>query len=193
MYHNFYTNLSTALISKKTIQNSYSDLNSLSITRHEKMKPDLKSIWTNPIHFIACGFGFGALPWMPGTWTTLATIPLIIALKQLPWEIYLLINLVMILIGVYVCGVTNRDFGSDDHPACSMDEMASFPLVMIGIPLTGYYLLIAVILFRFFDIIKPWPISWLDRNIHGGIGVMLDDVVAALFSLAILHILIQFL
>ncbi len=150
-----------------------------------------RTIWTNPIHFTACAFGFGALPWMPGTWATLASIPIVMALKHFPEWIYLLVTLVMILLGIVVCGITNRDFGASDHPACAWDEMASFPIVMIGIPLTWYYLALGVIIFRCLDIFKPWPIGWLDRNIHGGLGVMLDDVVAALFSWVILQGLIK--
>lgn len=146
-----------------------------------------RSIWTNPLHFVACAFGFGALPWWPGTWATLATIPIVIALKQLPEWGYVAVTLAMVLLGVFVCGKANRDFGTEDHPACAWDEMASFPIALIGVPLTIYTVLAAVILFRFLDIIKPWPIRWLDRHIHGGIGVMLDDVVAALCTLVILH------
>lgn len=152
-----------------------------------------RTIWTNPIHFIACAFGFGALPWMPGTWATLASIPIVLALQHLPHWMYLLVTLAMILLGVFVCGVTNRDFGTDDHPACAWDEMASFPLVMFAVPMTLFYLILGVLLFRFFDILKPWPIRWLDRNIHGGLGVMLDDVVAALFSWIILQAIVMIL
>jgi phosphatidylglycerophosphatase A len=147
----------------------------------------LRTIWTNPIHFVACAFGFGALPWMPGTWATLASIPLVLAFKQFPEAIYIAITAAMIIVGIYLCGVFNRDIGATDHPACAWDEMASFPIVMIGIAPTWYALALGFILFRFFDILKPWPISWCDRHIHGGFGVMLDDVVAALISLAILH------
>ena len=146
-----------------------------------------RSIWTNPIHFVACAFGFGTLPWMPGTWATLAAIPIVIALKQFPEWAYIAITLGMIALGVYVCGVTNRDFGTEDHSACAWDEMACFPLVMIGLPPNFLYLALAVILFRCFDILKPWPISWIDKNVHGGIGVMLDDVIAALFAFLILQ------
>lgn len=146
-----------------------------------------RTIWTNPVHFAACAFGFGALPWMPGTWATLAAIPLVIALKHFPEWLYVLITAALVLIGIYLCGVFNRDIGAQDHPACAWDELASFLIVMIGVPPTALYLAIGFGLFRIFDIYKPWPICWCDCNIHGGIGVMLDDVIAALFSLAILH------
>lgn len=151
-----------------------------------------RSIWTRPTHFIACAFGLGALPWMPGTWATLGAIPIIFLLKQFPDWVYVTVTLAMIFLGIYVCGVANRDFGTEDHPACAWDEMASFPLVMIGISPTGLHLVLAVVLFRFFDILKPGPIGWIDRHIHGGLGVMLDDVVAALCALAVLQIWVHF-
>jgi phosphatidylglycerophosphatase A len=151
------------------------------------MSTSLRTIWTNPIHFVACAFGFGALPWMPGTWATLAAIPLVIALKHFPEAVYISISVALVLLGVYLCDVFNRDMGTEDHPACAWDEMSSFLLVMIFLPPNWYYLLIGFVLFRFFDILKPWPIGWVDRKVHGGFGVMLDDVIAALFSLIILH------
>ncbi len=157
------------------------------------MNHSLKTIWTNPIHFTACAFGIGALPWMPGTWTTLATIPLVLALKHFPEWIYIIISITLVLLGIYLCGKFNKDIGTQDHPACSWDELAGFLLVMIGLPPTWYYLTIGFVLFRFFDILKPWPINWVDQKVSGGLGVMLDDVMAALFSSALLHVLAWFL
>lgn len=150
-----------------------------------------KSIWKNPIHFIACGFGVGAIPYAPGTFGTLLAIPLYFLLTLLSLPFYILITFFLVLIGIPLCDITNRDFGVDDHPAAVWDEFASFPIVMIGVPSTWYYLLLGFLLFRFFDILKPGVIGWLDRNIHGGLGAMLDDVVAALFSLMILQIVIH--
>lgn len=144
------------------------------------------SLWTNPIHFITCGFGTGAFPWMPGTIGTLFAVPLTIMLSRTPLWFYIIACVVMFFIGVYGCEKTNNDFGTNDHPATVIDEIATFPIVMIGIPLTWYYLLTAFALFRFFDIVKPWPIRWFDKNVHGGFGVMLDDLLAALVSYAIL-------
>lgn len=92
--------------------------------------------------------------------------------------------------GVYCCDITNRDFKTDDHPAAVIDEIATFPIAMIAIPMTWYYLLIGFLLFRFFDIIKPGPIRWVDNNVHNGLGVMLDDLLAAFCTLAILQIIL---
>ncbi|OGT40419.1 MAG: phosphatidylglycerophosphatase [Gammaproteobacteria bacterium RIFCSPHIGHO2_12_FULL_36_30] len=152
--------------------------------------PPPHSIWTNPIHFIACGFGFGTFPYFPGTIGTLLAIPLTIFLSRTTLQFYIVAVVLLFLIGMYVCNITNRDFGTDDHPAAIIDEIATFPIVMILIPMNWYFLLIGFLLFRFFDIVKPFPIRWIDKNVHGGFGVMLDDLLAAIFSWIILHIIL---
>lgn len=149
-----------------------------------------RSIWTNPIHFVACGFGIGALPLMPGTYATLAAIPLYLLIAKLPLTIYITITIALNILGIWLCGVTNRDFGTKDHPAAVWDEIAAFLIVMIGVPVTWYYIVLGFALFRLFDIWKPGPIGWVDRNVHGGLGVMLDDILAALFSLVILQVIV---
>lgn len=154
-----------------------------------KNKQPFGNIWHNPVHIIACGFGIGLIPVAPGTFATCAAVLLYLFLIKLPLWCYILITLILILIGIPLCGITNRDFGTDDHPAAVWDEIATFPVVMIGIPFTWYYLLLGFILFRFFDIVKPSFIGWIDHHIHGGLGVMLDDLAAAICSLIILHLL----
>lgn len=146
--------------------------------------------WTNPIHFITCGFGVGTFPFFPGTIGTLFSIPIVIMLSHTPLWFYLFTCVALFFIGMYCADITNRDFGTSDHPAAVIDEIATFPIVMIAIPLTWYYLLIGFCLFRFFDIVKPGPIRWVDKHVHGGFGVMFDDVLAALCSLIILHIIL---
>jgi len=148
------------------------------------------SIWTNPVHFIACGFGVGTFPWFPGTMGTLAAIPLVMILSHFSLFFYGAACLLLFLFGIYCCEITNRDFGTQDHPAAVIDEMATFPIVMIAAPLTWYYLLMGFLLFRFFDIVKPGPIRWIDKNVHGGFGVMLDDLLAALCALILLQLTI---
>ena len=145
-----------------------------------------RSVWRNPLHFIACGFGLGTFPVMPGTIGTLFGVVLYLMLVKLSLTFYLLITLALLLLGIYLCGRVNRDFGTSDHPAAVWDEIASFPVVMIAVPAKWYFILIGFALFRFFDIYKPGPIRWVDANIHGGLGVMLDDVMAAVFAWIIL-------
>lgn len=147
------------------------------------------SIWRNPTHFLACGFGAGAMPVMPGTFGSIVGVCLYLMLAHLPWVAYLLIDMALLIVGVYLCDRTSCDWGVEDSPAIVWDEMASFPLVMLAIPLTWYYVLAGFVLFRLFDIAKPWPIGWLDSRVRGGLGVMLDDVLAALFAWVILYII----
>ena len=147
------------------------------------------SIWTNPVHFVACGFGIGAVPFMPGTFGTLLGIPLALILSHFNVLYYAIACVALFLIGVWLCQVTNKDFGTDDHPAAVIDEIATFPVALIAIPMDWQYILAAFVLFRFFDIVKPGPIRWVDKIIHGGFGVMLDDLLAALSTLAILYFL----
>ena len=139
---------------------------------------DLSRTWTDPIHFITCGFGLGLLP-MPGTFGTLLGALLAWGLHHLSWTAYASITAILCVAGVYLCQRVNRDLNTDDHPAAVWDEIATFPIVMLGIPFTWTNLLIGFVLFRFFDIVKPGPIGWIDQHVHGGIGVMLDDVAAA--------------
>lgn len=164
------------------------------LKRHsEKSRvPIPQSVWTNPIHFIACGFGLGLFPIMPGTIGTLLGVVLVFIFAKFSLLTYIILTVLFVVAGVWLCGVTNRDFGTKDHPAIIWDEIATFPIVMIAVPLTWYYLLIGFVLFRIFDIWKPEPIGWIDRNVPGGFGVMLDDVLAALASLIILQIIIWF-
>lgn len=152
-------------------------------------RPSFRSVWTNPVHFVACGFGVGLLPIAPGTWGTLAALPIYFILIKFSLTTYIIVTVLLNILGIWLCGVTNRDFGTDDHPAAVWDEIAAFLIVLIAIPPTWYFILMGFILFRIFDIWKPWPISWIDQSIHGGLGVVLDDVVAALVSLGILHLL----
>ncbi|OGT54056.1 MAG: phosphatidylglycerophosphatase [Gammaproteobacteria bacterium RIFCSPHIGHO2_12_FULL_41_15] len=140
------------------------------------------SIWVNPIHFIACGFGAGAFPWAPGTVGTLVGVAFYFVLHHLAWWLYLAITIILFLWGVFICGRTNRDWGTQDHPAAVWDEIVGFLIVMVAVPSRWYWVVLGFLLFRLFDIWKPWPIRWVDRHVHGGWGVMLDDAIAAIFS-----------
>lgn len=144
-------------------------------------------IWTNPWVFVACGFGIGTLPIMPGTYATFASAFFCLLLMKLSMFYYVIITVVANVVGVWLCGEANRIFGTDDHPAAVWDEIGAFLIVMIGVPFTWYYILLGIALFRFFDIYKPGPIRWVENNIKGGMGVMLDDILAALASWIILQ------
>jgi len=156
--------------------------NPLSTTDRQRL------IWSDPWVFIACGFGVGTLPIMPGTYGTLLGVGLMWLLHPLPIWAYISVLVLLFLAGVWLCGQANEKFGTDDHPAAVWDEVATFPWVMLWIPLTPVTIVVGFLLFRFFDIIKPWPIRWVDKNCHSGWGVMLDDWLAAIASLIVMHL-----
>jgi len=133
------------------------------------------------VQLLALGFGSGLVPKAPGTFGTLAAIPLFFLMLYLPAWDYLLTTLVCAVLGIYICQVSATQLGVHDHPAIVWDEFVGLwisliPLVFIGFTWIG--LVVGFILFRFFDIVKPWPISYIDKNIGGGVGIMLDDVAA---------------
>jgi len=146
----------------------------------------------NPIHFLALGFGSGLMPKAPGTFGTLAAIPVYILCKDLSLFNYLLFISIVTVAGVFICQYTSDALKVHDHPGIVIDEFAGYFITMIAIPFSWQWMLAGFLLFRLFDIIKPWPISWLDKKVHGGFGIMIDDVLAGFFALAIMHIILYF-
>jgi len=151
------------------------------------------SVWRNPVHFLAFGLGSGASPKAPGTAGTLAAVPLWYLLAQTPLTIYLLLVLGAFVIGIWLCGRTSRDLGVHDHGGIVWDEFVGYWITMIAVPVDWIWALAGFILFRLFDILKPWPIGPVDRRIHGGLGIMLDDVLAGIMAAGVLQGLIWLL
>lgn len=147
----------------------------------------------HPVHFLSLGFGSGLFPVAPGTMGTLAAIPVYLLLAKLDLSAYLIITLLMFAVGIYLCGVTSRELGGNDHPAIVWDEIVGYVITMIAVPPKIGWLFLGFLLFRLFDILKPWPIRVLDRSLKGGIGIMLDDVLAGIFSALILQCLLRFI
>jgi len=143
----------------------------------------------NPIHFLALGFGSGLLPKAPGTYGTLAAIPIYLLLANLSINFYLLIVIIMSLAGIYICGKAAKDSGVHDHGAIVWDEIVGYLITMFMMPTTWQSIVVGFILFRIFDIFKPWPISFVDKNLHGGLGIMVDDILAGLAALACMYFL----
>ncbi|MDB0001473.1 phosphatidylglycerophosphatase A [Oceanospirillaceae bacterium] len=143
--------------------------------------------WFNPIHLLALGFGSGAAPKAPGTCGTLVAVLIYWPLSQLSPEHYLLMLLVTSVMGIYICGQTAKDLGVHDHGSIVWDEFVGFWITMFAAPVGWVWVVVGFVLFRFFDIIKPWPISWIDKNITGGFGVMLDDVIAGVMAAGVLQ------
>jgi phosphatidylglycerophosphatase A len=139
-----------------------------------------------PTGFLAFGFGSGLSPLAPGTMGTLMAVPFVFLLKSQGSLVFWLAMLLLFLLGVGLCGRVSRKLGVHDHGGIVWDEMVGYWLSVAFVPLQWPWLLAAFVLFRFFDIVKPWPIRQLDERVSGGFGIMLDDVVAALFTVAVL-------
>ncbi|MDV5171444.1 phosphatidylglycerophosphatase A [Photobacterium rosenbergii] len=138
----------------------------------------------NPWHFLATGFGSGLSPIIPGTMGTVAAIPLYLLMAQLPFTVYLLITAVAALIGITICQKTSDDMGVHDHGSIVWDEFVGFWITMAIAPVVSWqWVLAGFVLFRFFDMVKPWPISWLDKHVHGGLGIMVDDILAGFMAM----------
>jgi phosphatidylglycerophosphatase A len=142
------------------------------------MRADLRK----PHHLLAFGFGSGLAPKAPGTFGTLAAIPIYLLLQPLPLWLYLLLTLAGFIAGIWICEQTSKDLGVHDHAGIVWDEIIGYLLTMSFVPFSLWWLVIGFGLFRLFDILKPWPIGWLDRRVAGGLGIMLDDLVAGLFA-----------
>lgn len=146
------------------------------------------SLLANPLHFISLGFGSGLLPKAPGTFGTLAAIPVYLLLSELSLSVYLLAVVIISLLGMYLCGYTSKRLGVHDHPGIVVDEFAGYLITMIAAPVSLFWIAIGFVLFRIFDILKPWPIGWLDKKVTGGVGIMLDDLVAGIFALMLMQL-----
>jgi phosphatidylglycerophosphatase A len=153
---------------------------------------EAKTIFTNPIHLLAFGFGSGLSPKAPGTFGTLAAIPFYIYASTLSLEYYIGLCFFISLIGIYICGKSAKLLNTHDHPGIVWDEFAGFFITMIAVPFSWQNIILGFILFRIFDIFKPWPISWLDKHVEGGLGIMIDDILAGLLSLVCIHILLLY-
>ncbi len=143
----------------------------------------------NPIQFLALGFGSGLAPKAPGTFGTLAAVPLFLLMSGLSPLIYGLLVFSICLAGIYICGKAASDVGVHDHGAIVWDEFAGFFITMFMVPVSWQSVLVGFILFRIFDIAKPWPISIADKKLTGGFGIMFDDILAGLFALIIMHLI----
>ncbi|MBJ7537993.1 phosphatidylglycerophosphatase A family protein [Marinomonas transparens] len=150
------------------------------------------SVWRNPIHFLAFGLGSGAVPKAPGTFGTLAAVPFFLLLQNLSDVQYAIMLVVTSLVGIYLCGKTSKDLGVHDHSGIVWDEFVGYWITMWMAPAGWFYIVLGFVLFRLFDILKPWPISWIDKNVHGGFGIMLDDILAGLMSFVVLQALVRF-
>lgn len=144
-------------------------------------------------HCLAFGLGSGALPKAPGTFGSLAALPLVPVLAWLPWPLHLLVLVLAFALGCYLCGRVSEDLGVHDHGGIVWDEFVGIWITFFAVPIGAWTLLAGFVLFRFFDVLKPWPIGWLDRRVSGGLGIMIDDVIAGVFAWVVLQGLVRVL
>jgi len=143
---------------------------------------------SKPWHLLAVGFGSGLSPIMPGTAGSIAAIPFWWLMTFLPLQIYSLLVLIGISVGVYLCHRTAKDMGVHDHGSIVWDEFIGMWITLMAIPAMSWqWVLAGFVIFRIFDMWKPWPIRWFDQNVHGGMGIMVDDIIAGVISAAILY------
>ena len=156
----------------------------------EKLSP---SLLTHPVDFLALGFGSGLVPKGPGTAGTVVAIPVYLLLQPLTLNIYIALVAVLFLVGIPICEHTARRMGVHDHPAIVWDEIVGYLVTMMFAPTGWLWVAAGFVLFRLFDIAKPWPIRLLDRNVGGGFGIMVDDLLAGIFAAAVLQLLVIYL
>jgi len=155
----------------------------------EKISPRLLR---HPADLLALGFGSGLAPVAPGTAGTVVAIPLYFLLQPLALHIYLMLVTGLFLIGIPLCAHTARRLGVHDHPGIVWDEIVGYLVTMTFAPPGWLWIVAGFVLFRLFDVLKPWPIKWLDRKVGGGFGIMVDDLLAGIVAAVVLYLLVMY-
>ncbi len=150
-----------------------------------------RQVFRSPVLLLAFGFGAGLAPRAPGTVGTLAAIPLYLVFSPFSLGVYLALVIGISVAGIWICQRAADRLGVHDHPGIVWDEFAGFLVTMIAAPSSWLWILVGFGLFRLFDIWKPWPISWVDRHCKGGLGIMLDDLLAGGLAAAVLYVLVR--
>lgn len=145
-----------------------------------------KQILTDPVLFLAFGFGTGLVRHAPGTMGTLAAVPVYWLLMQAGILVYSTVMVLVVLTGIWICGNAADKLGVHDYSGIVWDEIAGYLITMWLAPFSWQAMSVGFILFRIFDILKPWPIKRIDRDMQGGLGIMLDDVLAGIFAALVL-------
>jgi len=145
----------------------------------------IRVVVRDPVHWPAFGFGLGLMPFAPGTFGSLLGVPLWWFTPSVLW-IQLLVAIVTFLAGIWICGESARRIGVHDHGGIVWDEVVGMYLTLLVVPPEIPWIIASFLAFRLFDIVKPWPIRDLDHRLQGGLGIMLDDVMAALYAACLL-------
>ena len=159
-------------------------------SEYGKNKLSIRQIMSDPVLFLAFGFGSGLTKKMPGTSGTIAAIPVYLLFIQMDSWFYYLLTIIVTVVGVWICGRAATQLGEHDFGGIVWDEIAGFLITMSLVSFSWMAVLEGFILFRIFDIFKPWPIKWIDKKMGGGLGIMLDDVLAGVIAGAILYFIV---
>lgn len=144
--------------------------------------PTFTDLLAKPHWLLAFGFGSGLAPRAPGTAGTLLAVAIYIPLSWLSWQVYLAVVILALMAGIWICGRVSEELGEHDHGGIVWDELVGFWITMFMAPSGLFWLAFGFLLFRLLDILKPWPIKRLDREVKGGLGIMLDDVLAGIMA-----------
>ena len=145
-----------------------------------------RTVLTDPVHFLAFGFGTGLAPFAPGTFGSIPGLILFWLTLDFGLYVQLSIAVAMTLIGIWICGESARRIGVHDHGGIVWDEIVGMYVTLFLAPVSVVGFVLAFVLFRIMDIVKPWPIRDLDHSMQGGLGIMLDDLLAALYAALLL-------
>ena len=152
-----------------------------------------KAILANPIHLVAFGFGAGLSPKAPGSVGTIVAVLIYLVLPSMPPIIYAGLVLLSFFFGIWICGKTAEDLGVHDHGGIVWDEFVGYWITMFMAPSGLFWVLLGFVFFRLLDIFKPWPIKWADKELAGGLGIMLDDVLAGIMGALCIQALVVLL
>ena len=151
--------------------------------------PQRRALLSHPAGWIATALSAGLSPKAPGTvGSAVALLPWWFLLRGLPLAWYVAVLVTGFALGVWACGIAGKRLGVQDHGALVWDEVVAMWLTLLAVPAGWAWAVAGFALFRLFDIWKPWPVRWADRRVHGGVGVMLDDVLAGLYALVVLQL-----
>ena len=152
--------------------------------------PTIKFLLAHPAHFFGLGFGSGLAPKAPGTFGTLVGFPLFWLIFNYSFGVQLIIIAALFLVGIYFCDVTGKALGVADHGGIVWDEIVAMMLVLTVTPPYWLSWVVAFLLFRLFDIWKPFPIKQFDAKLKNGFGVMFDDLLAAIYAIISLKLIL---
>ena len=143
--------------------------------------------------FLATGFYSGRLPKAPGTWGTLVALPIHYFLMKLNFNAYLMALGIIFVLSISISGSAEKILDTKDPGCIVIDEIIGMLIALFALPATPQIYILGFVFFRLFDIFKPFPVSWFDTHVNGGVGIVMDDVIAGIYSYLCLRILLFYI